>query len=37
MVDPELGVTVLHYFVRVHSDIALSRVCVHGTVIHYSS
>ena len=31
-----LGVTVWHYCVRVHGNIASSRVWVHGTVIHHS-
>ena len=33
---PRLGVTVWHYCVRVHSNIASSRVWVHGTIIHHS-
>ena len=33
---PGLGVTVWHYYVRVHSNITSSRVWVHGTVIHHS-
>ena len=33
---PGLGVTVWHYCVRVHGNIASSRVWVHGTVIHHS-
>ena len=33
---PGLGVTVWHYCVRVHGNIASSRVCVHGMVIHHS-
>ena len=36
MVDPELGVTIWHYFFRVHGNITSSRVWVHGTVIHHS-
>ena len=31
-----LGVTIWHYYVRVHSNIVSSRVWVHGTVIHHS-
>ena len=34
MVDQGKGVTVGHYCVRVHGNIASSRVWVHGTVIH---
>ena len=30
---PELGVTIWHYYVRVHGNTASSRVWVHGTVI----
>ena len=37
MVDPrDWSVTTWHYYVHVHGDIALSRVWVHGMVIHYS-
>ena len=37
MVDPrEWGVTVCHHCIRVHGNIALSRVWVHGMVIHHS-
>ena len=36
MVDPGLGVTVGHYCVRVHGDIASSRVWVQGMDIHHS-
>ena len=36
MVDPGLGATVWHYCVRVHCNIASSRVWVHGTIIHHS-
>ena len=36
MVDPELGVTVGHYCVYVHGNIASSRVWVHGRDIHHS-
>ena len=31
-----LGVIVWHYCIRVHSNIASSRVWVHGMVIHHS-
>ena len=34
MVDP--GIAVWHYCVRVHGNIASSRVWVHGMVIHHS-
>ena len=30
------GVTVWHYYVHVHRDIASSRVWLHGMVIHHS-
>ena len=33
---PGLGVTVWHYCVRVHGNIASSQVWVYGTVIHHS-
>ena len=33
---PGLGVAVWHYCVRVHGNIASSRVWVHGTVIRHS-
>ena len=36
MVDPGVGVTILHNCVRVHGVIASSRVWVHDTVIHHS-
>ena len=37
IVDPrEWVVTVWHHCVHVHSDIASSRVWVHGMVIHHS-
>ena len=37
MVDPrDWGVTVWHHYVYVHGNIALSRVWVHGMVIHHS-
>ena len=36
MVDPGVGVTVWHNYIRVHGNIASSRVWVHGTVIHHS-
>ena len=36
MVGPGLGVIVWHNCVRVHGNIASSRVWVHGTVIHHS-
>ena len=37
MVDPrDWGVTVWHHCVHVHSNIASSRVWVHGMVIHHS-
>ena len=36
MVDPGLGVTVGHYYVHVHDNIASSRVWLHGMVIHRS-
>ena len=36
-VDPwDWDVTVWHYCVRVHGNIASSRVSVHGMVIHHS-
>ena len=36
-VDPrDLGVTVWHYCVHAHGDIASSRVWLHGMVIHHS-
>ena len=33
---PGLGATIWHDYVRVHGNIELSRVCVHGMVIHHS-
>ena len=36
MVDPGVGVTVWHNYVRVHGIIASSRVWVHGMIIHHS-
>ena len=36
MVNPGLGVIIWNYCVRVHDNIASSRVCVHGTDIHHS-
>ena len=37
MVDPwDWGVTVWHHCVHVHGNIALSRVWVHGMIIHHS-
>ena len=36
MVDPELGVTVGHYCVHVHGNIASSQVWVHGRDVHHS-
>ena len=36
IVDPGVDVTVWHNSVRVHGNIASSRVWVHGTVIHHS-
>ena len=36
MVEPRVGVTVWHNYVRVHGIIASSRVWVHGMVIHHS-
>ena len=37
MLDPwDWGVTAEHHCIYVHSDIALSRVWVHGMVIHHS-
>ena len=37
MVDPwDWGVTVWYHCVHVHGNIASSRVCVHGMVIHHS-
>ena len=37
MVDPrDWGVTVSHHCVHVHGNIVLSRVWVHGMVIHHS-
>ena len=32
----ELGVIVWHYRIRVHGNIASSRVWLHGMVIHHS-